>query len=266
MGILNVTPDSFSEQGVNYHYRDAIDSAIRMMAEGADLIDVGGESTRPGAETVTVDEDLRRVLPVIEALTSMGIPVSIDTRKPDVARRALESGVAIVNDVTGMQDPAMMAICSQMGCTVCIMHMKGAPQTMQAKPEYEDVVSEVVAFLVDRANQAVSAGIAANHIWLDPGIGFGKTPLHNLQLLNQLPTLVAEGFPVLIGVSRKSTIGVIAGGAPSDQRLPGTLAAQTLAQAAGARIIRAHDVKEARQAIDVTAAILKPSSFSKHPA
>jgi dihydropteroate synthase len=269
MGILNVTPDSFSEQGLNFKTQDAIDAGLRMVLdEGADLLDVGGESTRPGAAPVSEEEEIRRVAPVIEALAAipLSIPISIDTRKPAVAKAALSAGARIVNDVTALEDPEMQAVCDQGWATVCLMHMKGAPQTMQANPVYEDVVSEVLAFLIERAGIVQNAGITAARIWIDPGIGFGKTPMHNLELLHNLSRFVETGFPVLIGVSRKSSIGVYAGGAPVDQRLPGTLAAQVLAQHAGVRIIRAHDVKAARQAIDVAAAILKPSSFSKRPA
>lgn len=266
MGILNVTPDSFSENGVNSNTSNAIDSGLRMMDEGADLIDVGGESTRPGAVAVPVEEELQRVLPVIEFLARRGIPVSVDTRKSAVAKLALDSGAAIVNDVTALAEPEMASICAAGGATVCIMHMQGLPHTMQSRPTYGDVVTEVLAFLLGRAEAAESAGIERRRIWLDPGVGFGKTPAHNLELLHDLGRFIATGYPVLIGVSRKSSIGIYAGGAPVDRRLPGTLAAQVLAQAAGVGIVRAHDVWEARQAIEVASAILKPSSFSMLPA
>lgn len=266
MGIVNVTPDSFSENGLNFESQSAIEAGIRMIEDGADLLDVGGESTRPGADPVSEDEEIRRVLPVIKALAAKSIAVSVDTRKPAVARAALSAGAQIVNDVTALEDPQMAAVCAEAGCTVCLMHMKGAPQTMQAKPVYDDVVAEVLAFLLDRVTMAGRVGVLRERIWLDPGIGFGKTPIHNLELLHGLPQFVATGLPVLIGVSRKSSIGVYSGGAAVDQRLPGSLAAQVLAQASGVRIVRAHDVREARQAIDVAAAILKPSSFSMRPA
>ena len=266
MGIVNVTPDSFSENGLNYDPYDAVEAGKRMMDEGADILDVGGESTRPGAATVDAEEELRRVIPVIEGLVALGAKVSVDTRKSEVARRALSIGATIVNDVTALGDPAMLACCTKARSAVCLMHMQGGPETMQRQPYYDDVVSEVLKFLLERADLALKAGITQSQIWLDPGIGFGKTPMHNLLLLNHLSTFVATGFPIMIGVSRKSSIGVYAGGAPVDQRLPGTLAAQVLGQAAGVRIVRAHDVKEARQAIDVAGAILKPSSFSKRPA
>jgi len=266
MGILNVTPDSFSEHGLHFECSSAVEAGKRMMAEGADLLDVGGESTRPGAAPVSEEEELRRVIPVIEALAARGIPVSIDTRKPVVAQAALAVGAEVVNDVTALAAPRMAEICAEAGCVVCLMHMQGAPQTMQASPTYADVVGEVLEFLLGRAANVQAAGVAREHIWLDPGIGFGKTAMHNLLLLNHLRRFADTGYPVLIGVSRKSSIGLIAGGASVDQRLPGTLAAQVLAQASGVRIVRAHDIKEARQAIDVAAAILKPSSFSRSPA
>jgi len=266
MGIVNVTPDSFSEQGLNFRVEDAIASGLRMLAEGADILDVGGESTRPGADPVSIEEELRRVIPVIEAFAAHGATVSIDTRKSAVAKQAVSVGAQIVNDVTAFEDPEMASVCAEAGCHVCLMHIQGSPQTMQANPTYEDVVAEVLAFLESRIERAKNAGIAPERIWIDPGIGFGKTPMHNLQLLHNLSKFVDTGYPVLLGVSRKSSIGAFAGGVPVDQRLPGTLAAQVLAQAAGVRIVRAHDVKEARQAIDVAAAILRPSSFSMRPA
>ena len=265
MGILNVTPDSFSENGLNFNKSDAIDAAKRMIQEGADILDVGGESTRPGAAPVTVDEELRRVVPVIGAIAGLGAPISIDTRKALVARAALDAGASIVNDVTALKDPSMVEVCAGAECFVCLMHMKGEPQTMQKDPVYDDVVAEVKAYLLDRADSVEKAGISKERIWLDPGIGFGKTALHNFLLLNSLSVLVECGYPVLVGVSRKSFVGA-ATGAPADRRLAGSIAAQVLAQSSGVKVVRAHDVAEARQAIDVAAAILKPSSFSKHPA
>ena len=263
MGIVNVTPDSFSEHGLNFNRSDAVDAGLKMFDEGADLLDIGGESTRPGADPVSIEEELRRVVPVIEVLAAKGIALSIDTRKAAVAKVALSAGALIVNDVTALGDPEMASVCASTGCFLCLMHMQGAPQTMQANPTYDDVVSEVLQFLLDRACLAEQSGIAGEKVWIDPGIGFGKTPMHNLLLLNSLSRLAESGYPVLIGVSRKSSIGVFAGGATVEHRLPGTLAAQVLAQAFGVRVIRAHDVGEARQAIDVAAAILRPSSFSK---
>ncbi len=267
MGILNVTPDSFSEYGLNFGRSDAIDAGLRMADQGADLLDVGGESTRPGASEVPLEEELRRVIPVVEALASRGLTVSVDTRKAAVARATLHAGALVVNDVSAFGDPEMASVCAEARCQVCLMHMRGTPDSMQAKPVYRDVVAEVRQFLLDRAEDAQRQGIAPGGIWLDPGFGFGKTAQHNLALLQRLDAFTATGYPVLIGVSRKSFIGVFADGAAVDQRLAGTLATQVLAQAAGVRIIRAHDVKEARQAIDVAAAILlKPASFSTRPA
>lgn len=256
MGVLNVTPDSFSDGGQFFSSDGAIARGLQMVQEGADLIDVGGESTRPGALEVSADEELLRVIPVIEALSKAGVKVSIDTYKPLVAEAALKSGAQIVNDVTGLRDPEMADVCAKYDCTVCIMHMQGEPRTMQQNPTYGDVVSEVSEFLVDRAERAIESGIPREKIWLDPGIGFGKTLDHNLLLLKNLDQVVAKGFPVLIGVSRKSFIGKVTGVDIADARMPGSLAAQVIAQSNGAQIIRTHDVKESKQAIDITHAIL----------
>lgn len=255
MGILNVTPDSFSDGGVHYDRAVAIESGLRMMEKGADLLDVGGESTRPGSEGVSLDEELRRVIPVVEGLVARGAPVSVDTAKAAVAKEALAAGAVVVNDVSAFSDPEMPATCQNANCTVCLMHMKGTPRTMQIDPTYEDVVEEVRGFLVDRAE---SSGIAQGLLWIDPGIGFGKTVQHNLTLLKRLDRLVETGYPVMIGTSRKSFIGRLLGREsplPADQRLEGTLATQMWAQSQGAKIIRAHDVREARLAIDMVAAI-----------
>ncbi|HRF60096.1 MAG TPA: dihydropteroate synthase [Fimbriimonadaceae bacterium] len=259
MGILNVTPDSFSDGGLFFDDRAAVGHAETMIAEGADLLDVGGESTRPGAPPVVEQEELRRVLPVVQALASRGWVVSIDTSKASVARAALAAGASMVNDVTAGRDPEMAATCAEAGATACLMHMQGEPRTMQQDPTYTDVVTEVRAFLVERARVFEDAGVA--EVWIDPGIGFGKTVAHNLCLLRHLATLVETGYPVLIGVSRKSFIGRLlgSGGAslPVEERLEGTLAAQAWAQVAGCRVLRAHDVREARRTIEVLAAIAK---------
>jgi len=263
MGILNTTPDSFSDGGLYANAQAAVDAGLRMVEEGADLIDVGGESTRPGAQPVSLEEELARTIPVIEALASRGVTVSIDTFKPEVARQALASGAEVVNDITALSSPEMARVCADSRCIVCLMHMQGEPRTMQANPAYSDVVREVREFLVNSATQAEAAGVSRDRIWIDPGIGFGKTLQHNLTLLAHLDRLVETGYPVLAGVSRKSFIGRLAADGksalPTEERLPGTLAAQVLAQAKGARIIRAHDVKEARQAIEVAAGILGAS-------
>jgi len=256
MGVLNVTPDSFSDGGVFFETDRAVDAGLRMTDEGADLIDVGGESTRPGASPVDQDEERRRVVPVIERLAGRGIVVSIDTSKATVARAALDGGAQVVNDVTAFADPEMAGVCAVSECSLCLMHMQGEPRTMQEAPRYDDVVADVKAFLVERAEAAQQAGIARDRIWIDPGIGFGKTLAHNLSLLARIDEFVATGYPVLIGVSRKSFIGKILGGLPADQRLEGTLAVQVLAQAAGARILRAHDVLQVRRAVETAAAVL----------
>lgn len=260
MGILNATPDSFSDGGVHYAPDAAIAAGIRMIEEGAAILDVGGESTRPGSERVPLDEELRRVLPVVRELSKLGYRVSIDTMKPDVAYECLQAGAWMVNDVTGLRDPAMRQVCADAGCRVTIMHMQGDPSTMQVAPSYDNVVDEVKAFLLAQAQVGIVAGIEPSNIWIDPGIGFGKTTAHNLRLLRELGTFVATRYPVLIGVSRKAFIGRIVGSesspAPLDERGEGTLAAQTLSQAAGVAALRTHDVRATVRAVRVAAAIL----------
>ena len=260
MGVINVTPDSFSDGGVHFGPSDAVRSALRMMEHGADLIDVGGESTRPGALEVPLEEELRRVIPVVRELRKHDVPISADTRKPAVARAALEEGAVVVNDVTGFRNPEMIEVCAAADCTICIMHMLGTPETMQANPSYKDVVQDVKTWLLAQASACEARGTRPSRIWLDPGIGFGKTVQHNLTLLRHLPDFVEAGYPVLIGVSRKSFIGKILGGdaapLPVSERVEGTLAVQVLAQAAGARVIRTHDVLQARRAIDLAASVL----------
>src|SRR5438477_9495108 len=210
MGVVNVTPDSFSDGGVNFAAEDAIVSARRMVDEGAAIVDVGGESTRPGSEGVSADEELRRVLPVLEGLN--GMPVSIDTSKSEVARRALALGAELVNDVTALRgDPELAAVTAEADAYVCLMHMQGEPRTMQVNPTYEDVASEVAAFLEERLRVAVDAGIAEDRICLDPGIGFGKTVQQNFELVRRLDVLTSLGRPVLVGFSRKSSLGRILG-------------------------------------------------------
>ncbi len=255
MGILNVTPDSFSDGGLYLDSSAAIQAGQRMFEEGAGIVDVGGESTRPGAEEVAEAEELRRVLPVVSALASHGA-VSIDTMKPGVAREALRAGATMVNDVTSLGAPEMAEVCAEAGCTVCLMHMQGTPRTMQASPNYGDVVREVRDYLVARAERAERRGISREKIWIDPGIGFGKAIEHNLALLNHLEVLVATGFPVVVGVSRKSFIGRVLGGLPVEDRLEGTLATQVVAQLAGVAVIRAHDVLATKRAIEMARAIV----------
>ena len=251
MGVLNVTPDSFSDGGLHFSLQDAVDAAQRMADEGADIIDVGGESTRPGAEPVSAKEEIRRVVPVIQELTKRGIRVSVDTSKATVAQAALASGASFVNDVTAFSDPSMAEICSEAGCEVALMHMRGTPRTMQVDPVYDDVVLEVRDYLVARAEYAASAGISREKIWIDPGIGFGKTVEHNLTLLRETSTLVATGFPVLVGASRKSFIGRILGTMEMSDRLEGTLAAHAVAVNGGAKMVRVHDVQAHRRFFDV---------------
>lgn len=254
MGILNVTPDSFSDGG---RYRDpgaAVARGEAMAHEGAAIVDVGGESTRPGAEPVDADEEARRVLPVIERLAErLGIPVSVDTRKPAVMRRAIAAGASMVNDVGALSAPGAVEAVAESGAAACLMHMQGEPRTMQDAPRYGDVVAEVRAFLASRAAACAAAGIARDRLVVDPGFGFGKTLEHNLALLAALPRLAADGLPLLVGLSRKRMIGALTGRADGE-RLAGSLAAAIVAAGRGARIIRAHDVRETVDALAVVAA------------
>ena len=256
MGVLNVTPDSFSDGGLYVNQEAAFARAMEMIQEGADIIDVGGESTRPGAEPVLADEERRRVVPVIARLADKDVAVSIDTSKAVVAQACLDVGATIVNDVTALGDPAMAQTCSKADCSVCLMHMQGEPRTMQVSPTYSDVVLDVKEALVERAKFAQSKGIAKDRIWIDPGIGFGKTLEHNLSLLRNLDTFAETGYPVMIGVSRKSFLGKVLNGAPVEERIEGAIAAQVLALAKGARIFRTHDVKNTVRALCVAQAIL----------
>lgn len=255
MGIVNVTPDSFSDGGRWLDPAAAIAHGRALAAEGADILDVGGESTRPGAAAVGAEEERRRVIPVVEALAADGLRVSIDTMKAEVAAAALDAGASFVNDVAALRDPGMLPLVAERGCDVCLVHMRGEPRTMQADPRYADVVDDVRAFLDERAQTAIEAGVAAERIVLDPGIGFGKTVEHNLVLLDRLDELVTLGFPVLIGTSRKSFLGTIAGRDTAD-RLPGTIATNVLALERGASIFRVHDVAAVRDALEVAAATL----------
>jgi dihydropteroate synthase len=255
MGVLNVTPDSFSDGGRFVDPAVAIEHGRRLIDEGAALVDVGGESTRPGARSVTVDEELARVVPVLEGLR--GVPSSIDTSKAEVARRALELGAELVNDVTALRaDPALAGVVAEAEAFVCLMHMQGEPRTMQAAPHYDDVVSEVLGFLEERLAYAVECGIREERICIDPGIGFGKTPDHNLELLRRLDELCALGRPVLVGISRKSTLGKVLGDDGATQgSVAGSLAAAVAAFERGAAMIRAHDVRETVEALTVAAAV-----------
>jgi dihydropteroate synthase len=256
MGVVNVTPDSFSDGGLYLDAGAAIAHGLELAAAGARILDVGGESTRPGAEPVDQEEELRRVVPVIQGLVAAGSRISIDTSKAAVAAAALEAGAEIVNDVTALRgDPEMASLCAERGATVVLMHMLGEPRTMQDDPRYEDVVTDVKTFLAERLEVAVAAGIAEERVWLDPGVGFGKTAAHNMELLRRLGELRELGRPLVVGTSRKSFIGKV-DGSPADQRLGGTIASSVLAAAEGADVLRVHDVAEMRQALAVAAAIL----------
>lgn len=250
MGVLNVTPNSFSDGGRYFNSARAIEHARRMMDDGADLIDIGGESTRPGAVPVDEAEELRRVIPLVAALAGEGVPVSVDTRKPAVMRAALDAGAAMINDVCGLTAPGAVEAVAATDAGVCLMHMQGDPRTMQAAPAYDDVVAEVRRFLLARAAACEAAGIARERIVLDPGFGFGKTLKHNLALLAGLPALAAAGYPVLAGMSRKSSLGELTG-RPVDERLAASIAAALAAVARGARLLRVHDVRETRDALIV---------------
>jgi dihydropteroate synthase len=259
MGIVNVTPDSFSDGGEFLDPQRAIAHGRELAAEGADILDIGGESTRPGAEGVTAEEELVRVGPVVEALTAEGgAPVSIDTSKAAVAEAALGAGATMVNDVTALRaDPELAGLCAQRRCDVVLMHMLGDPRTMQENPVYDDVVNDVKAFLADRIEFAISQGIEEKRIWVDPGIGFGKNVEHNLELHRRLGELAELGRPIAFGSSRKSFIGKLTG-AEVDQRLGGTIASNAIAYANGASMLRVHDVAPMRQALTVAEAVLDP--------
>ncbi len=257
MGVLNVTPDSFSDGGEYMDAEAAVAHARAMASEGAALVDVGGESTRPGAAPVGEAEELRRVMPVVEALGGAGgVPISIDTSKAAVARAATAGGATFVNDVTALRgDPGMAEVVAASGAEVCLVHMLGEPRTMQDDPRYDDVVSDVKALLEERLAFAVAEGIAEQRVWLDPGIGFGKTLQHNLELLRRLAEIVALGRPVLVGASRKRFIGTLTGRAEQD-RVAGTVAANVMAFERGAHMFRVHDVAATRDALAVASATL----------
>lgn len=262
MGVLNLTPDSFSDGG-RWTSRDAALRHARSMVEaGADIIDIGGESTRPGAADVSVEEELQRVIPVIEALhDAFEVTLSIDTSKPEVMRAAVAAGAGLVNDVYGLRRAGALEAAGALGLPVCLMHMQGAPRTMQAAPHYDDVVAEVEAFLLERAAAAEAAGVPRDGIILDPGFGFGKTAAHNLELLRALPRLCAHGYPVLAGLSRKSLLQTLTG-RPVEERLAGSLALALAAAHGGASILRVHDVPETVDALRVMAAAW-PSSVPR---
>ena len=255
MGVVNVTPDSFADGGRYLDQDRAIAHAERLVAEGAALIDVGGESTRPGAQPASVEQEIARVVPVVAALAPrIGVPVSVDTRRLEVMRAAVAAGAVMVNDVTALAAPGALEFCAAAGVAVCLMHMQGEPATMQAAPRYDDVVAEVAAFLAERVQAARAAGIDVSRIVIDPGFGFGKTLEHNLQLLAALPALAATGVPLLVGLSRKSMVGALTG-RDVDGRLYGSVALAALAVMNGARIVRAHDVLPTVDAVRIAAAL-----------
>jgi dihydropteroate synthase len=257
MGVVNVTPDSFSDGGLFLDADAAVAQGRRLLEEGADILDVGGESTRPGAEPVSEAEELRRVLPVVERLASDGARISIDTAKAGVASQALDAGAEIVNDVTAFRtSPELAALVAERGAGCVLMHMLGEPRTMQQDPRYHDVVSEVRSFLEERLAFAVDEGVPEERVWLDPGIGFGKTLEHNLELIRRLDEIVAIGPPVVIGTSRKSFLGKLTGRSERE-RVAGTVATNVMALERGASVFRVHDVAQARDALTVAAATLR---------
>jgi dihydropteroate synthase len=257
MGILNVTPDSFSDGGRYYDPDTALRHGLEMVEQGADLLDVGGESTRPGSDPVSAEEEWRRIGPVLQSLAGkVDVPLSVDTMKRDVASKAIEVGASIVNDVSGLRDPAMVRLVAGSRAGAVVMHMLGDPKTMQTHPEYTDVVRQVRSFLRGRIQVLEAGGVAPEAIAVDPGVGFGKAQEHNLALLNRLDRLTSLGHPVVVGVSRKSFIERLSGGGPGE-RLPGSLAAATLAVAKGAHVVRVHDIAETVRAMRVADALLR---------
>jgi dihydropteroate synthase len=256
MGILNVTPDSFSDGGRYLDHEDAVARGIRMAEEGADIVDVGGESTRPGSDAVSVEEEIDRTAPVVKRLAGeLDLPISIDTRKPGVARAALDAGAVIVNDVSGARDPEMFGVAAESGAGLVLMHMLGEPKTMQQDPTYDDVVREVREYLGARLDAEVGAGIERERLCVDPGLGFGKTYEHNLELMRQIDSFLGLGAPLLVGPSRKSFIGKALGDVPLEDRLEGSVGAIAWLAGRGAHIVRVHDVKETVRALKVVDAI-----------
>ncbi len=261
MGILNVTPDSFSDGGKFFAQDNALIQAKKMVEEGASIIDVGGESTRPGAEIVPIDQEIARVIPIIEAISSeLDVVISIDTSKPDVMRAAVSSGASLINDVQALRVDGALKVAADLDVPVCLMHAQGTPKDMQLNPSYENVVSEVTDFLLERVAACEQAGIARNKLILDPGFGFGKRATHNLRLMKHLNKLTELDFPVLVGVSRKSIIGALLK-VSEEERLAGSLSLATLSVWLGAKIIRCHDVKETKQAISMCHHVLQVSDF-----
>jgi dihydropteroate synthase len=260
MGVLNVTPDSFSDGGQFSEKKAAIERAERMVEEGASIIDIGGESTRPGAQAVPAQEELRRVLPVLEEVKKLGAIISIDTYKPEVAAACLGEGAHIINDITGLENGKMAGVAAEFNAPVVIMHMRGNPRTMQENPQYRDVVGDIKGFFAERIEKAQKAGI--EKIILDPGIGFGKSTGHNLEIIGRLHEFMELGFPIMLGTSRKSFIGKIAGGKPAE-RLGGTIASNTIGLLNGARIFRVHDVKENKRALETAWEIMQRNALDR---
>ena len=257
MGVVNVTPDSFSDGGRFLEPAAAIEQARRLLDQGADLIDLGAESTRPGAGGVPATEQLRRLMPVLETLIPTGAIVSIDTASAEVARATLATGAHVVNDVTALGDPVMAAVVATAGAGLVLMHMQGTPATMQREPHYDDAPQEVRAFLAERLAAAIQSGVAAECVALDPGIGFGKALEHNLQLIARLDELATLGRPIVLGASRKSFLGRLLGDAVADERLEGGIAAAAIAVFLGARVVRTHDVEATARAVRVAAAVAR---------
>jgi dihydropteroate synthase len=258
MGVVNVTPDSFYDGGRFLVAQQAVEHARILIEEGADILDIGGESSRPGAEPVALDEELRRVMPVLEKLGGLSVPVSVDTCKPEVMRRAIAAGAAMVNDINALREPGALEAVAESQAAVCLMHMQGEPRNMQQDPHYEDVVSEVMEFLAQRVEAAQHAGVARERIVIDPGFGFGKKTRHNLELLRGLPRIAGLGQPVLVGLSRKSLFGKITG-KPVADRVSASVAAALLAAERGAALVRVHDVAATRDALLVLNAIERHS-------
>lgn len=250
MGIVNVTPDSFSDGAAHFSADAAIAHGKMLVTQGAGILDIGGESTRPGAEAVSVADEIARVLPVIEGLRELGVPLSIDTFKPQVMSKVLDAGADMINDIYGFRQPGAIQAVASSPCGVCVMHMQGEPKTMQQAPEYSDLLQQVQHFLRERAHAMLAQGVSAQRIVLDPGFGFGKTAQQNYQLLRHLGDIMVDDYPWLVGMSRKSMIGHVTGGQPSE-RVAGSIAAALAGLARGARIIRVHDVRETADAINV---------------
>jgi len=263
MGVVNITPDSFSDGGLFFSAQQAIAHANRLISEGADILDIGGESTRPGSQQVDIDEELKRIMPVLEALVHTGVPISVDTSKPEVMKRAIAAGAQMINDVHALRNPhALEAVAANAHVKICLMHMQGMPQNMQANPQYTDIVTEVKNFLQQRVQIAEAWGISKDRLVIDPGFGFGKTLQHNLTLLNRLDKFTELDVPVLAGLSRKSMLGAITGNAVH-HRLHESVAAALLAVIKGARIVRVHDVKASKDALAVYHAMIQQNHVSQ---